>query len=703
MTPHKIDLTLAVHNHQPVGNFDFIIEQNYRDSYAPFIQALEKHPRVRVALHYSGYLWDYIKSQHPDFLDRLHKMVERGQIEMLGGAYYEAILTVLPERDAVSQQSLLKKEMEEYSRHPVEGMWLAERIWEPSMPGIIRRGGYGYTFLDESHFHAAGIPSDGVWGIFRTEDRGDTTLIFPIDKALRYAIPFAAPEKTIDTLEKMRNSGRKLVTYGDDGEKFGSWPGTFKWVYQDGWLENFLTKLELNSFINILLPREAAEAHQPRRTVYLPCASYEEMGEWTLPAETQVDLHHLKEVLTCAGFKERVVPYLRGGFWRQFFAKYREAAALYQRSLRVSDKVAALKQKRKVDLEVVKQAEKCLYKGQANDAYWHGVFGGVYLPHLRSAVEKELILAETICGRELRKSDSTDKYNPQAVVWENAELRVQIQPNLGGGISALDIRKAGFNPVDTMARYREPYHTRMMEAAEKGQTANNEHASIHDRLVVKEEGLVQKLAQDAYPRYCFIDRFLKPEFSLDDLQYNRKVEAGDFAGAEYRRENNAENLISLSRKGSIADKPAALKKTFRAEPVKLGLKADYQLTGNLSGLKNYWFAPEFNLNLLAPCADDRFFLINGVKFAGNNLGGRGDRSDVKMFSLVDDWLGIRINLSASLPARWVWHPVETISLSEEGIERVYQGSAILPLFRIADIGKIPVTVELTLEYWKPVV
>ena len=695
----KIDFTFAVHNHQPVGNFDFVIEQNYRESYEPFISALEKHPGMRAALHYTGYLWDYLKTEHPDFIERLHELVERRQVEMLGGAYYEAILTVLPERDAVAQQQLLKREMEQFSGSEVNGMWLAERIWEPSLPTIINRGGYKYTFLDESHFHAAGIPSEDVWGLFRTEDRGETTVIFPIDKTLRYSIPFALPEKAIEILADLRDSGVTLATYGDDGEKFGSWPDTYKWVHEDGWLENFMTLLENSDVVNMLLPREAFAKHVPRSNIYLPCASYEEMGEWTLPAEAQVTLHHLKNDLKTCDLQEKVQPWLRGGFWRQFLAKYEESGRMYRRMLRVSDKVDALKHSKDADVTTIERAAKALHRGQANDAYWHGVFGGVYLPHLRTAVKKELIIAETLADKIVPAGSSEDKYEPQAVVLENANLRLQIHPHQGGGIAAIDDKTAGIDLINTMTRYREPYHARMLEA---NGTENNEHASIHDRLELKEDGLAEKLAVDTCQRFCFMDRFIKPGFDLEDLQYNRLDETNDFAEGIYTLLDSSADHVTLNRSGQIGSAGLEIVKTFRLDQNPPRISAEYDLTGvpEKSGLL---FAPELNLNLLAPDADDRYFLINDEKFPGNNLGNTGDRDNVKTLSLVDEWQGIRLDLQASHSARWVWHPVETISLSEDGIERIYQGSAILPLFELSSLKGASLKITIGIQSWKPVI
>ena len=699
---NQIDLTFAIHSHQPVGNFDHVIENNYRESYEPFLCALEKHPGISTALHYTGYLWDYIKSEHPDFIERLHELVEKNQVEMLGGAYYEAILTVLPERDAVSQQKIMKSEMIRFSSGiDVAGMWLAERIWEPGMPSVLHKGGYRYTFLDESHFHAAGVKSEDIHGTFRTEDKGCDTIIFPIDKQLRYSIPFKPPEKSGEYLQAMIEAGRKLVTYGDDGEKFGSWPGTFEWVYKKGWLEKSFTMLENDKSVNIILPREAVQNHSPRGDVYLPCASYEEMGEWTLPAETQVDLHHLKDELKEAGLIDRVSPYIRGGFWRQFFAKYPESAKIYRRMLRVSDKVSSLCRKRNQDDDSTGKAIISLLKGQANDAYWHGVFGGVYLPHLRSAVQKELIVAETICDRQLSPNKiPADKYEPDAEVLSNSKLRVQFSCDHGGGISSLDVREAGIDLVNTMSRYREPYHTRLLEAKDSGN--KDENATIHDRIAFKEADMEKKLAVDTYRRYCFIDRFLPADFNFEDLQYNRGVELGDFTDGKYGCRKLPDG-ISLFCNGSIESKFLALKKVFIMSENGCSLKADYTFTAKDKDFPDIYFAPELNLNLLAPEAEDRFFLINGEPFEHNNLGSSGERSGIRQFSLVDEWQGIRIDIETSPQARWVWHPVETISLSEEGIERIYQGSAILPLFDLNQLIDSRISVTLTIDYWKPII
>ena len=95
----RVRLVLAIHNHQPVGNFDGVFEEAYRDSYAPFLEMLAEFPQLSIALHTSGSLMEWLVQAHPEYIDRLRSLVERGQVEILGGPCYVKIIACLATRD----------------------------------------------------------------------------------------------------------------------------------------------------------------------------------------------------------------------------------------------------------------------------------------------------------------------------------------------------------------------------------------------------------------------------------------------------------------------------------------------------------------------------------------------------------------------------------------------------------------------------
>ncbi|MDA8188836.1 MAG: 4-alpha-glucanotransferase, partial [Dehalococcoidales bacterium] len=153
----KIFLGLALHNHQPVGNFPWIFEMAYRQAYLPMVESLEKHPGVRLALHYSGPLLDWIRANHPDFIRRIAKLARRSQIEIMTGAYYEPILVAIPDDDKLGQIERMTQVARDELGYKATGLWLAERVWEPHLPKYLAESGVQWTVVDDTHFKMVGL------------------------------------------------------------------------------------------------------------------------------------------------------------------------------------------------------------------------------------------------------------------------------------------------------------------------------------------------------------------------------------------------------------------------------------------------------------------------------------------------------------------------------------------------------------------
>src|SRR5271166_1981767 len=100
--PH-VRLILALHDHQPVGNFDGVFDEAYRTSYLPFLDVLENYPEIPFVLHTSGPLLEWLVDRHPEYIARVKVLVEAGRVEILGGGFFEPILTMIPDRDRVGQ------------------------------------------------------------------------------------------------------------------------------------------------------------------------------------------------------------------------------------------------------------------------------------------------------------------------------------------------------------------------------------------------------------------------------------------------------------------------------------------------------------------------------------------------------------------------------------------------------------------------
>src|SRR5262245_15929114 len=311
----QVRLILALHNHQPVGNFDGVFEEAYRTSYLPFLEVLEDYPEIPFALHTSGPLLEWLDDRHPEYLARVRRMVESGRVEILGGGFFEPILTMIPYRDRVGQIRTFSRHLDELFATRVRGIWIAERVWEQQLVSAIVEAGIEYTVLDDFHFRRGGCSDEDVFGYYLTEDDGHLLKVFPGSETLRYTIPFQEPHATYEFLRHLaeRRPGATVV-FADDGEKFGTWPDTHDHDYARGWLRRFCDMIVGNrGWLEATTCVRAVEETLPLGKIYLPDSSYREMTEWALPAPRLATFQETIKATASEPVAERLRPFVRAG------------------------------------------------------------------------------------------------------------------------------------------------------------------------------------------------------------------------------------------------------------------------------------------------------------------------------------------------------------------------------------------------------
>jgi 4-alpha-glucanotransferase len=684
----KILFAMALHNHQPVGNFDFVFEDSFHKCYKPFLNILKNYPMLKVSLHYSGPLLDWMEKNHRDFIDELRTLTQAGQVEIIGGAYYEPILPLLPHRDRIGQIKMQADYTRRTFGQDPKGLWLAERVWEQSLVSDMVEGGVKYTMVDDSHFKFAGARSEAITGYYLTEDQGSTMAVFPMDEKLRHYIPFQNPEDTIKYLGTLATEmGNRLMVYADDGEKFGSWPNTYKHIYEDGWLTKFLDLLKANAdWIETITLGEAMVRLPAIGKIYIPDASYREMMGWALPPETHEELEDLEKELETCGVEKRARFFIKGATWRNFQARYEEAAEMYAKMLSVSKKVAAMTKKGKAHEEAIT----LLYQGECNCPYWHGVFGGLYLPHLRSAIYDRLIKAEAIADPADNKDVAvrTEDYNMDGhdeILVATGPARMAFKPDDGGHMFENDVIEKSFNVLATLTRRRESYHRAVLSGQAK---TTGDIASIHDAVRLKDPEVRNKIVYDWYKKESLIDHFFASDTELKGLCKCRYRELGDFVNMPYRAESKAEGgfaVVRMERHGGIwlddGRRPFLVQKTVSFAAGSTEFAVDYAITNENSKELALDFGVEFNFALLGGNSPERYYLNGKGRENLGNLSTLVDLAATGAFAAVDDWKGIEWWLEFSQEASLWAFPVETASMSEYGIELVYQCSSVIPHWR----------------------
>ncbi|HET7494452.1 MAG TPA: alpha-amylase/4-alpha-glucanotransferase domain-containing protein [Candidatus Limnocylindrales bacterium] len=681
--PPRISLALALHNHQPVGNFGWVFAEVFDRAYRPMLEAIDRHPGVRLSLHYTGPLLEWLVSERPETLELLRALVGRGQVEILGGGYYEPVLASLPERDRIGQLRRMADEVErQFGRRP-RGAWLAERVWEPDLPTSLVAAGYDWTILDDAHFRAAAIPEEDLWGPYTTEDQGHLLRVFGTEQGLRYRIPFRDVEDVIAYLrDHATEAGDRVGMMGDDGEKFGAWPTTWEHCWGERrWVERFFQALEANAdWLTTTTPTAWLAEHPPIGRVYVPTGSYAEMGEWALPADESLVFSRILHQAVADDRPE--ARWLRGAFWRNFQVKYREINDLHKRMLRVSAAVDGMPSG--VDRDA---AVDHLYQGQSNDCYWHGLFGGIYISHMRLATHEHLIAAEDLAEtatdtRDRAETRDLDMDGVDEVLLSDRGQVVNVDLDGGAGIGTWDIRAVRHALAAVMRRRPEAYHAtlRAFEATDHGGQAGGDGdgpASIHDSVRVKEAGLSQRLVYDAYERRSGLVRALSTDTTAAGWAAAQATELGDAVAGGFTLVEVGPGRCVTRRDATIAGASVSIVKTLRLggnrRSPTLALQLD--LEHRAGPVVDARIGIEWALTMLGgggnPAA---WWDVGGVRSAHD---GAGTASDLTTIAQGNDYIGLSVTTTTSPGAEAWWAPIETVSNSEDGFERVYQGSALL--------------------------
>ncbi len=646
-----ISLLFGVHAHQPVGNFPAVIDDAHIRSYGMFLRVMERYPRFRFSVHFSGWLLDVLFERFPEDMARLTAMTRRGQVEWFGSGDCEPVLAAIPHRDRLTQIATLSDKIEQHFGTRPAGAWLTERVWESSVVPALVETGIRYVAVDDYHFLCAGEDAAKLDSFYTTEEDGRNLDLFPISEAARYRLPFSPAAEAVAWLEHLARTGHRASIYFDDIEKFGIWPETYEWVFEKGWLTQFVEGVLASPLIRTETFADYHAREKTRGIVYLPTTSYIEMNEWTLPAPRAAAYHALIETEKAAGRFEAHKPFLRGGIWRNFMSRYTEANWMHKRMLGASQRLAALPPAQRTPA-----MQEHLHRAQANDAYWHGLFGGLYLPHLRRAVWNNLLALEAELATRTPPLASTETDLDQdgclELALRNRNLQAFVRDDGNAALVEFSSLALAHNFGDTLRGYAEAYHAKIdqAQAAHAAQEAGGGIASAHDRVAFLHAIEPEDAVPDTRPRGIFQERAGGSGDTLTDLDSYR---AGDRQGA----------WVASGDGWRIA-------KTYRLE------------TGALSVLFRAEGSQvpaliETELNLALPSCDGfggRYVLAGGSIPGG--FGHTLELDGMQRITLEDSELGGALVIEAAQPVKFKARPHRTVSQSEAGFEKIMQAVCV---------------------------
>ncbi|GDX80416.1 alpha-amylase [Deltaproteobacteria bacterium] len=716
----NLGLVLCITNTQPPGTTGTEVRRSCERAYFPMLDLLDEFTALKVSMHWSGLLVEWMELHAPERLEQLYKLVHAGRIEILGGLHGGAVLPSLPERDAVGQVQVCLRWWRQHGDVRVRGAWLPYYGWDPVAPRIFGRLGVQFSVLEVSQL-GSGANGDGYW---LAEREGSILALFGADPVLSRMAPSASPQKVIEHLAARARAGNRVVTMVMRGEDFGAAlesSSTRSFSGERAWVRRFfLALVEASPWLKLAHFGTVLDRLRPSGRIYPPASVQMSVAASALGggpgAAWQTLLADVRRGTDPS--LQRVAPFLRIPGWESTLASSPEVLRLHRRMLRTSREVARLRSLLRDDVghrgdgegltEALEDATAALYRGQNGSAYVHGADVGAQLGDIRHHAWSNLVRAEYAVHTALGDADRLmveqsdhDGDGRNEVIVRTPSLCAFVSPAQGGTLTELDSWTLPGNLLNVRTRVGEPHHDavlrgddlpQLIEESPEVTTLIIDDEDETDEVTVDETDrvmhfsgidLASRLHYDRHVRGGFVDHFFGPETTLQNLRTGRYAEAGDFVGADYQLlavhdDSASEVAVSLARDGNVVEGTALrlvrlVKRYVFPKDVPL-VEVRYEIVNRYHEPVRTRFAVGIDINLDSSCGPDTFLETgNGRRI---RLDEAGELDELTELSLVDMQRGFRFTLSPRQPAR-VWHfPIETISRSPRGVAPVFQGVAL---------------------------
>lgn len=453
-------LHVAISFHQPLSADQAALEDALLRCYLPLLAEIERATDLRVSLHFGGHLLDFLARFHEDFLFRVKTLVKRGQVEILGGPFYNANFALIPEADLRGQMQMSAEFWESHGSQVPGVMWPCEQIWAAEIPRLLEDTDLRASFIGRGQLHLRDNERAPSLGILRRG--GHTITAFVLDDALSAALPAQPVDAWLsDVAAGGRKAQHQLVNVWVRAESLGLEPGTERVCIDEQYVGRLFAGLCASRAIETSLPSDALTTLRPA----LPLG----LGK-TLSAQ-------LPEGEGMDAFAD----------WSEFVARMPEVGHLYCRMLQTSGRLRHLIAEmedthREQELSNrLATAQRLVFSTQAHDVYWRGLRPGFADPLLRDAVYRRLEEAEKIL-------DSLEKVAPKGAVVHAVRashadldgdlaqetylsienLSLLIDERRGGELLWLHDRPRGLSLLDVPSRRAEPYLESMGRARSLG-------------------------------------------------------------------------------------------------------------------------------------------------------------------------------------------------------------------------------------------
>jgi hypothetical protein len=639
----------------------------------PVMDLLDRQGAFRIGLCLTGTTGEWLERHQPELVTRLRAMWEKGRIEVLGGSFDGALVQALPERDGYGQLSRMQRWCRGVLGQTPSGAWVPGNGWDPVLPRLFARAGVRWTLVGDSL-----LPEHSrrwAWGV--AERTGASVAVVPVLSRLSAGLPWMPVEGVIEALRAEHQAGAQWATIGVSLGAMGHEGRSHAqcWSGADPWVPTLVQALEGESgWLKLAVPGNRLEKGisggrvTPRmgRSVW----------EWSLDQTPEANRLH-KRMLRASHLVHRLrtevnVTTEAGSGDRLSHVALRDATAALRRGQGV------------LPLTVARGLE----RGDLRHQAWSALTDAEKQFHLQVSAGEE-----GAGHHRLEVADHNQDGHSEVMV-TTPQLQALFEPGRGGCLAELHIWRVG-NLVNTLQRRPASWHRQLQGSANMPVLVDEDDVAagleppweplLSGPLEQLEEGLSDHLHQDRAPRACFMEHFLGPETTLENLARDQHPDEGNFRGQPYElvkaeQLEDGRTVVALARDGQVGRtkeerRLVRVSKHFTLRDDDPSISASYRVSNRFSHPVESRFAVEFTVNLDSVRNINRFVEVDDGRNLALDQSGVFEEVEGARWVLEEE--GIELRVGTDTPARLHVLPLDAPVRTPAGCTLGHQGTCLM--------------------------
>lgn len=412
------------------------LEKEYQRIYKPLAKFLYSHSLFRMFFSFTGPQLEFYRKKHPEFIELMQKLIERKQIEILGGGYYNPVFPLLFPRDRSGQIELLSSSIREAVGKRPRGISLYESIWDSSLLSCFSTSGMEFVLLDESLVP----PGKNMFVPLIMSDKGKSLAILPVAHSIKpspdspvsdfLADIDSSAKKSRRSAEEIVRSQKPVITVRFSLQEISA-------LLESGWLEKFSCEIE-NEKCSSDIPAAVVKNAVVFQPVFIAAGMSGEIAQWAVTP--------YKPVKPQKHFPVTVYDFLQ---------LYPQSKALYDRMMYVS----MLMNQSHGDKIRKRTAREKVWESQNGNCFFCMAAGSFINSSYRQNSFKNLAEAEKIIREcnDFEESVSSFDYNGDGLNEYIIRMQnyVAVVHPAGGAIRELDLFQSSGNYADNLSRIEE--------------------------------------------------------------------------------------------------------------------------------------------------------------------------------------------------------------------------------------------------------